>query len=108
MTMRISPPLRGVIVALPTAAWLAQSDATLGGTLALAAGAAFVTFAWIMYTPPRPTAHPAAQPAERECSEHRHGSGERRIARVPSGRGARDVRCPASRATARARRSTRR
>lgn len=108
MTMRISPPLKAVFVALPAAAWIAQSDATLGRTLALAAGAALVTFAWIILSPPRRAATPAARPAEHECSEHLHDLEEHRISRSPTGRGARNVRCPASRATARARRSTRR
>ncbi len=108
MTMRLSPPLRAIIVALPMAAWLTRSDATVASTLALAAGAALVTFAWIMYVAPRRTAIPAPRPAEVQCAEHRHGSGEHRITRAPSGRGAHDVRCPASGATARTRRSTRR
>jgi hypothetical protein len=115
MSMRISPPLEAVIVALPTGAWIVQRDASLGGTLALAAGAAFFTFAWIVLSPARPAtavpaaAVPAAQPAAPDgCSEHRHGAGERRISRRPTRRGARDVRCSASRATARARRSARR
>lgn len=107
MAMRISPPLKAVIVALPTAAWLAHSDASVGATLALAAGAALCTFAWIVFSPPRPKTK-AEQPAGRDCSEQRHGTEEHRVSRTPTGRGARDVRCPASRATARARRSSRR
>ncbi len=108
--MEISPPLKAVVVALPTAAWIVQTNAGRASTLALATGAALLTFAWIVVSRPRPaSASCAPQPAERaSCSEHRHGSGEHRIVRTPTGRGARDVRCHASRATARARRSTRR
>lgn len=108
MTMRISPPLKAVIVALPTAAWVARSDMSVGATLALAAGAALFTFAWLVLSPPRPAEPPVAQDREHDCSEHRQGLEEHRISRTPAGRGARDVRCPASRATVRARRSTRR
>lgn len=107
--MRISAPLRVVIVALPAGAWLVQAGAGVGHALALAAGAAFFTLAWIVLAPPRPGAGPGPQADQLDgCSEHRHDTSERRISRTPTGRGARDVRCPASRATARARRSTRR
>ena len=94
MTMRISPPLKAVIVALPTAAWLVQSEASLGRALVLAAGAAFFAFAWIMFSPPRPAVAAAAPAAQASCSEHRHG--EHRIDRRPTGRGARDLRCAAT------------
>jgi hypothetical protein len=105
MSMRISPPLKVVIVALSAGAWLTQADASVARTIAFAAGA---TFAWIMFGRPRPAASAPAPAGARGCSRHRHGQVQHRISRTPCGRGARDVRCRASRATARARRSTRR
>jgi len=117
--MRISPPLKAMIVALPTGTWIVQRDASLGATLALAAGAALVTYAWIVLSPSRPAparpaparpapAAPAAPAAQRGCSAQRHDGGAPRISRRPTRRGARDVRCCASRATASGRRSARR
>jgi hypothetical protein len=107
--MRISPPLKALIVALPTGAWIVQRDASLGATLALTAGAALVTYAWIVLASSRPApAVPPAPTPQRGCSAQRHDGGAPRISRRPTRRGARDVRCCASRATTRARRSARR
>jgi hypothetical protein len=110
--MRIGPPLKALIVALPTGAWIVQRDASLGATLALAAGAALVTYAWIVLSPSPPAppvpAAPAAPAAQRGCSVQRHDGGAPRISRRPTRRGARNVRCRASRARARGRRSARR
>jgi hypothetical protein len=112
MSMRIRPSLKAVIVALPTTVWLTQADAGTWPTIAFAVGAAYVSFAWMVFAPPpRPAAPPAAPELAltvRGCFEPRHGAPRHRIARAPTRRGPRDLRCPASRAAARARRSTRR
>lgn len=109
--MRISPSLKAVIVALPTGAWLVHAQPNLARTLAVVAGAALLALAWIVFMPSRPA--PAAAGAGdldggRACSEHRPGATEQRMGRTPTSRFARDVRCPVSRATTRARRSARR
>lgn len=108
--MRISPLLKAAIVALAAAAWLMRADASLARTLVLAVGAAFLTFAWIMFSPAA-RAGPAAadEPATAGCREPRPSTTAHRVSPTPTTRWPRDVRCPASsRATARARRSTRR
>jgi len=103
--------MKALLVAIPSGLWLALQHATLAQTLALAAGAALVTWAWIELAAlpqvaplPRPAVAPArpAAPAAHRCRR------DCRIPRTPSGRSARDLRCPAFRATAPARRSTRR
>lgn len=108
--MRISRSLKVMIVALPAGAWLLRSDAGPGRTLAIAAGAVVVTFAWTALNPRRSVVATAASEtaATPVCAEYRDSAAEQRIPRPPTGRGARDVRCPASRATTRARRPTRR
>jgi hypothetical protein len=112
--MRIHPWLKPVIVAVPCAAWLMQADAGTWSTIALVVGAAYVAFAWMLFTPPPPrraaaAIAPVATPAvTRRCYEQRHGAARNQISHRPTRRGPRDLRCPASGATARARRSTRR
>ncbi len=92
------------LVAIPAALWLVHEHASLGRTLVFAAGVALVAAAWNAL-PARchgaPPAAPTLPPAHR-------GRAERRIARRSRRRLIRDVRCPASSATAPARRSTRR
>ncbi len=101
MTVRISAALKAAIVALATVAWLTQAHASVGRALALAAGAALVAFGWIVLSAARAVtpAPPVAPLAEQAYAEQQ---------RVPTGRPARDVRCPASHAGARPRRSSRR
>ena len=107
--MNTSRPIKALIVALPTVLVLSQADALIG------AGAVLLTYVWIRLSA-TPAAGPAsaAKPARNPCDDHRRnavahrGAEQHRIARTPTGRGPRDQRCPASRATARARRSTRR
>ena len=96
---------KAIAVALAAGAWWLQAGPTLGTTLALAAGAALVAFAWISLAPARPAAGAARGCSDAPASAPEHD----RISRttVPR-RMPRDVRCTASRATARARRSTRR
>jgi len=111
MSMRIAPWHKTVIVAPPTAAWLTQSDAGTWTTIGVVVGAAYLAFIGVLFAwPPLPVvaAPVPAATAARICSEPRHGAAEHRISRRPTRRGPRDLRCPASRATARARRSTRR
>jgi hypothetical protein len=105
--MRISAPVKAVIVAVPVGVWLTRGDVSSGRTLAFAVGAALVTFGWVALSA-RPVAEAVAPAPERDCSEQRHGTAQPRIARTPTGRGARDVRCAASQGATRARRSTRR
>ena len=97
-----------MIVGLPTAAWLTQANAGTWSTIAFAVGAAYVSFAWMVFAPPPRSAAPVVVPAFTPvvCIEQRHGAARNRISHRPTRRGPRDVRCPASRATAR--RSTRR
>jgi|GEM_PF-4824659 len=104
--MRLSPLLKGVIVALPASALIVRGNASFGRALAIAAGAACIGLAWILFSPSDLARASATEQAG--CPEHRHDVAEPRIARRPAGRCARDVRCPASLATAQARRSTRR
>jgi hypothetical protein len=107
MTMRIRPSLKPVIVALPATVWLMQADPGTWSTIALAVGAAYVSFAWMLFAPPSRAAAPAGTPVvANHCFEQRHGAARNRISHRPTRRGPRDLRCPASRATAR--RSTRR
>jgi hypothetical protein len=103
--MRTSPLTKALLVAIPAGLWLALGHASLGQALPLVAGAVLVTWAWIELTAghevasaPIPAATPGAHRSRTDC----------RIPRTPGRRPARDLRCPASRATARARRSTRR
>jgi thiol:disulfide interchange protein len=113
MNMRIRQSLKPVIVAVPCAAWLMQADAGTWSTIALVVGAAYVAFAWVVFTP-RARQRPAAAalaatvtPAVgSRCFEQRHGAQRNEISHRPTRRGPRDLRCPASRTTAR--RSTRR
>jgi hypothetical protein len=94
-----------LLVAIPAGLWLAQGHASLGQTLELTAGVALVTWAWIALGSARkalPATGPTTQPIALEPRD------ERRIERAARGRFARDLHCPASRATARAHRSTRR
>jgi hypothetical protein len=97
--------MKTLLVAIPAGLWLAQGHASLGQTLELVAGVALVTWAWIALRSTR-KAVPATEPAPPPVALTRRG--DCRIARTPPGRLARDLRCPASRATAPARRSTRR
>jgi hypothetical protein len=111
MSMRIRPWLKPVIVAAPCAAWLLQADAGTWSTIALVLGVAYVSFAWMIFAPPprriAAPVVPAAIPAiSRGCFEQRHGAARNHISHSPTRRGPRDLRCPASRATAR--RSSRR
>jgi hypothetical protein len=113
MNMRIRPSLKPVIVAVPCAAWLMQADAGTWSTIALVLGAAYVAFAWMVFVPrPRPAAAALAATATaavgNRCYEQRHGAARNVISHRPTRRGPRDLRCPTSAATARARRSTRR
>jgi hypothetical protein len=103
--MRTSRIIMALLVAAPAGLWLMHEHAGLGRTLVFAAGAALVAAAW--------TALPArcldaAAPALAALPPARRSCADRRIAARPAGRLARDVGCPASRATAPARRSTRR
>ncbi len=95
-----------LLVATPVALWLVHEHASLGRTLVFAAGVALVAAAWTALPAGRHDA-PATAPAPLPAA-HRTRTLDRRIARRPRGRLIRDVRCPASRATAPARRSTRR
>jgi hypothetical protein len=113
MNMMIRPLLKPVIVAVPCAAWLMQADAGTWSTIALVVGAGYVAFAWMVFTPPPPPrpaaaalAATAAPAVGSRCFEQRHGAKRNEISHRPTRRGPRDLRCPASRATAR--RSTRR
>jgi len=94
-----------VLVAIPAGLWLAQGHASLGQTLELVAGVAFVTWAWTVLGSPRQGVR-AIEPAPPPVALTRRG--DCRLERTPPGRLARDLRCPASRAAALARRSTRR
>jgi hypothetical protein len=104
--MLTSALMKTLLVATPAGLWLAQGHAGLGQTLALAAGAALATWAWIALAgaarEPIPTTEPASQPVTLVRR------GDCRLERTPTGRLARDLRCPAFRATSLARRSTRR
>ena len=94
-------------VGLPAALLLSLGDRGLGRALAIVAGAALIGFAWSRFErrAAPPAAPSGAQAGERHDRERRTAS-DRRIDRTPTGRGRRDVRCPArTRATARARRS---
>jgi hypothetical protein len=97
--------MKTLLVALPAGLWLAQGHASLGQTLELIAGVALVTWAWIALRS-SPQGLPATEPAQPPVALARRG--DCRLERSPPGRLARDLRCPASRATAPARRSTRR
>jgi hypothetical protein len=103
--MLTSALMKTLLVAIPAGLWLAQGHASLGQTLELVAGVALVTWAWIALRSRR-KAVPATEPAPPPVALTRRG--DCRIERPPPGRLARDLRCPASRATALARRSTRR
>jgi hypothetical protein len=103
--MLTSALMKTLLVAIPAGLWLAQGHASLGQTLELTAGVALVTWAWITLRSPR-KAVPLTEPAPPPVTLTRRG--DCRIERPPPGRLARDLRCPASRATALARRSTRR
>jgi hypothetical protein len=111
MCMGISPPVKAATVALATGAWLTQADASLGRWLVLAANAACFAFAWIVFSPPAAALQAASdEPAAAGvCATSRHIPTAHRSSHALVTRRPRDVRCPASyRATARARRSTRR
>ena len=102
--MLASALTKTLLVAIPAGLWLTQGHTSLGQTLALLAGAALVTWAWIALSSPREPMHwpePATQPVVLTRR------GDCRIERTPRGRLARDLRCPGSGATVRARRSTR-
>jgi hypothetical protein len=109
MSMRIHPALKAVVVAVAAGAWLLQAGPSLGAALALGAGAMLVTFAWIRLAPARPAAAAAGGSARSRSDAPPSAPEHDRVLRtaVPR-RMPRDVRCTASRATARARRSTRR
>lgn len=104
--MPTSALMKTLLVAIPAGLWLAQGQASLAQTLALLAGAALVTWAWIVLAGAPRTALPATEPAQQPVALARRG--DCRLERTPPGRLARDLRCPASRPTALARRSTRR
>jgi hypothetical protein len=103
--METSALMKTLLVATPAGLWLAQGHASPGQTLELVAGAALVTWAWIALSARREPIG-AAVPATPLIALTRRG--DCRIERTPRGRLARDLRCPASRATSLARRSTRR
>ena len=93
---------KAAVVGAPTGLWLLLGAAGVASALALVAAAALVALAWVRLEmglsrraaiAPRPAYDAVAA---------------QRIDRTPTGRSARNVRCPATRATARARRSTRR
>ena len=103
--MATSALMKTLLVAIPAGLWLARGHASLGQTLALVAGAALVTWAWIALSARREPLG-AAVPATQPVALTRRG--DCRIERTAGRRLARDLRCPASRTTALARRSTRR
>jgi hypothetical protein len=98
--------LMALLVVTPAGLWLAHAHASLGRTLVFSAGAALVAAAWTAL-PARCHGAPPTAPTPLSPAQRTHTL-DRRIARRPRGRLIRDVRCPASRATAPARRSTRR
>jgi hypothetical protein len=107
--MSISPALKAAIVALPAGAWLLQAEPGVAATLALAAGAALVAAAWIVLARARrAVARHETQPLGRAVERPGVAEHQRILRSAVPGRMPRDVRCEASRATARARRSTRR
>jgi hypothetical protein len=108
--MRTSPPAKAVIVALAAGAWVLRTDPDLGHTLAIVAGAALFTFAWLRRSAQRGRVMtpPANELAAGGGSAHPHIAAQQRISRTHAGRGARDLRCPATRVPTRARRSSRR
>lgn len=112
--MRPRRSTKALLVTIVAGLWLAQGHASVARTIVFVLGAALLTWAWIASWSGRPT---AGARAPRRASApgsacppvvHKHRAAHRRIERKPRGRIARDVRCPVSRATARARRSTRR
>jgi hypothetical protein len=103
--MRTSRLIMALLVALPVGLWLLGGHASLARTLAAVAGAALVASGWIRLTAarrPAPGFTWTVQPPARCCCA------DRRFAAAPRRRPRRDVRCPAPRATAPARRPTRR
>ena len=108
--MHIGRLTKAALVSIATGLWLVHLQAGLTRSLLLALGGALVTGAWIALTPKRPVPpsplirSSVPQPARPQPCAPAHA----RIDRTPSGRLARDLRCAASRATARARRSSRR
>jgi hypothetical protein len=106
--MRIRPALKAALLAPASAAASVHAGLSAGATLALAAGAALVAFACIMLPRLRRAAVTAAPAAADACPDERPGADHRRLRTTVPRRLPRDVRCQASRATARARRSTRR
>jgi hypothetical protein len=103
--MRTSRIIMALLVVTPAGLWLVREQASLGRALVFAAGAALVAAAW---TALPAMCHDAPPTAPTRLPAAHHSRADRRIARRPRGRLIRDVRCPASRATAPARRSTRR
>jgi len=97
-----------LLVAAPAGLWLALEHASLGRMLVFTAGAALVAAAWTAL-PSRCHDVPPTALTNLPPPAHCRRAPDRRIApRRPRGRLIRDVRCPAGRATAPARRSTRR
>ena len=94
-----------LLVATLAGLWLVHAQASLGRALLFAAGTALVAAAWTAL-PAR--CHDAAPTAPTPLPVAHRDRADRRLVRRPRGRLIRDVHCSASRATAPARRSTRR
>ena len=112
--MRTSALAKATVIGLPTGLWLAFGAAGVVSSIAFLAGTTLIALAWVRLADRSARrAERVRAAAEQACDRRRIVSltadaRAPRIERRPTGRAARDFGCARPRATARARRSTRR